>query len=102
MIRSMAVLVLAVGMTAAAAPSGAKITMAQARKVALQRAHGKVESEELEREHGKLIYSFDIRVPNETGITEIAVDAIKGTIVNVSHETPKQEAAEKKQEAKKH
>src|SRR5512144_2630510 len=93
MIRGMAVLALAVGMTAAAAAtSDPKITMTQARKVALQRAHGKIESEELEREHGKLIYSFDIRVPNQSGITEVAGDAMKGTIVNVAHETPSQEA----------
>jgi uncharacterized membrane protein YkoI len=79
-----------------------KITMQQARKVALKRANGKIESEELEKEHGKLIYSFDIRVPGKTGITEIAVDAIKGNIINVTHETPAAEAAEKKAEAKKH
>ena len=102
MIRKMAVLILAVGMTASAAPSGAKITMEQARKIALHRANGKIESEELEKEHGKLIYSFDIRVPGQSGITEIAVDAKNGTIVNVAHESPAQEAAEKKQESKKH
>ena len=41
--------------------SQAKITMDQARETALKRAPGKIESGELEREHGKLVYSFDIR-----------------------------------------
>jgi hypothetical protein len=30
----------------------------------------------LEREHGKLIYSFDIRVPGKPGIEEVQVSAI--------------------------
>ena len=39
----------------------AKITKEQAQEIALKRAPGTVESGELEREHGKLVYSFDIR-----------------------------------------
>jgi uncharacterized membrane protein YkoI len=53
----------------------------------------------LEREHGKLIYSFDIETAKKT-ITEVNVDAIDGKIVAVEHENAKKEAAEKKQEAK--
>ena len=90
----------AVLIAAAVATAAPKVTMEQARKVALARANGKIESEELEKEHGKLIYSFDIRVPKQSGITEIAVDAMTGKIVNVAHETPAAEAAEKKNEAK--
>jgi uncharacterized membrane protein YkoI len=78
----------------------AKISMAKAREIALKKAPGKIESAELEREHGKLIYSFDIRQAGKTGITEVAVDAINGKIVDVHHETPAKEAAEKKQEIK--
>lgn len=78
----------------------AKISEAEARKIALKRAPGTIEQGELEREHGKLIYSFDIKVAGKSGITEVAVNAIDGKIVNVTHETPKKEAAEKKQEAK--
>ncbi|MCU1231832.1 MAG: peptidase [Acidobacteria bacterium] len=78
----------------------AKISMADARKIAMTKEpKGKVESEELEREHGKLIYSFDIRNPKGT-ITEVAVSAIDGKIVSVEHENKAKEAAEKKQEAK--
>jgi uncharacterized membrane protein YkoI len=75
----------------------AKITMEQARERALQRAPGTVESGELEREHGKLVYSFDIR--NSRGsITEVQVSAITGKIVRVEHENKKQEADEKRKE----
>ncbi|MGZ4779499.1 MAG: PepSY domain-containing protein [Thermoanaerobaculia bacterium] len=78
----------------------AKISDAEARKIALKRVPGTIESGELEREFGKLIYSFDIKVAGKAGITEVAVNAIDGKIVNVSRETPAKEAAEKKQEAK--
>ncbi|MEA2571518.1 MAG: hypothetical protein QOI24_3519 [Acidobacteriota bacterium] len=101
-------LIMIVGMSAfAAAPPAkedlqkeAKISMADARKTAMTKEpKGKIESEELEREHGKLIYSFDIRNPKGT-ITEVAVSAIDGKIVSVEHENKAKEAAEKKQEAK--
>ena len=67
----------------------------------MKRAPGTIESGELEREHGKLIYSFDIKVVGKSGITEVAVNAIDGKIVDVKHESAAKEAAEKKQEAKK-
>ncbi|HZE72946.1 MAG TPA: PepSY domain-containing protein [Pyrinomonadaceae bacterium] len=75
----------------------AKITKEQAQETALKRAPGTVESAELEREHGKLVYSFDIRNSKGT-ITEVQVSAISGKIVRVEHESKKQEAAEKKKE----
>ncbi len=75
----------------------AKITMEQAREAALRRAPGTVESSELEREQGKLVYSFDIRNAHGT-ITEVQVSAINGKIVRVEHENKQQEAAEKKRE----
>lgn len=70
-----------------------KITMRQARAIALKKAPGTVKSEELENEKGKLIYSFDIAV--KAGITEVNVDAMTGKVVDVQHETPAQEKAEK-------
>lgn len=79
--------------------SQAKITKEQAQETALKRAHGTVESSELEREHGRLVYSFDIRNAKGT-ITEVQVSAITGKIVRVEHENKKQEAAEKRQEKK--
>jgi uncharacterized membrane protein YkoI len=77
----------------------AKITMEQARETALKRAPGNVESSELEREHGKLVYSFDIRNSKGT-IDEVQVSAITGKVVRVEHENKKQEADEKRQESR--
>lgn len=81
--------------------SQAKITMEQARETALRRAAGNVEGSELEREHGKLVYSFDIRNAKGT-ITEVQVDAITGKVARVEHENAKQEADEKRREEKEH
>ena len=78
----------------------AKITKEQAQETALKRAPGTVESAELEKEHGKLVYSFDIRNAKGT-IDEVQVSAITGKVVRVEHENKKQEAAEKKAEQKK-
>ena|SRR5438128_1142856 len=80
--------------------SQARITKAQAQEIALRRAPGTVESGELEREHGKLVYSFDIRNSKGT-IDEVQVSAITGKIARVEHETKAQEEAEKKQDEKK-
>jgi uncharacterized membrane protein YkoI len=77
----------------------AKITMEQARDVALKRAPGTVESSELEREHGRLVYSFDIRNSKGT-IDEVQVSALTGKVVRVEHENKKQEAEEKRQESR--
>jgi uncharacterized membrane protein YkoI len=83
-----------VAFAAIAAPKP-KITMTQARAIALKKAPGTVKSAELETEHGKLIYSFDIAT-SKTGITEVNVDAMNGKIVAVEHESSAKEAAEKK------
>ena len=77
----------------------AKISMKKARSIALAKAPGKIKSSELERENGKLIYSFDIRNSKGT-ITEVNVNAMDGTVVDVHEENAAKEAAEKKQEAK--
>ena len=78
----------------------AKISMQRAREIALKEVPGTIEDGELERENGKLIYSFDIRT-GEPGITELQVSAIDGSIVSKKHETPAHEAAEQKQDAAK-
>jgi len=77
----------------------AKITKEQAQAAALRRAPGNVESAELEREHGRLVYSFDIRNAKGT-ITEVQVSAITGKVVRVEHESKKQEADEKRKEGR--
>ena len=77
----------------------AKITMVEARAIALKNAAGTIKSEELENEHGKLIYSFDIATGGH-GITEVNIDALNGKVIAVQKENAAKEAAEKKQEAK--
>jgi uncharacterized membrane protein YkoI len=75
----------------------AKISEKTARATALKEVpNGKIKSSELERENGKLIYSFDIAVAGKTGIEEVNVDAVDGSIVAHEHETA---AAEKKEAA---
>ncbi|HZF74161.1 MAG TPA: PepSY domain-containing protein [Gemmatimonadaceae bacterium] len=85
----------------AALQKEAKISEADARATALKEVpNGSVKSEELEREHGKLIYSYDITVPGKSGIDEVNINAIDGTVVAKQHETPKAERKEAAQEAK--
>ena len=86
------------GAFAAGSVTKPKITMAQARATALKKAPGTVKSEELENEHGKLIYSFDIAT-SKSGVTEVNVDAMNGKIVAVQYENAAKEAAEAKKEA---
>ena len=79
----------------------AKVTKAQATKTALERVpNGKVKEAELENEHGKLVWSFDIGTPGTKDITEVQVDAIDGSVVSEEKESPKAEKAEKKAERK--
>src|SRR5450756_321260 len=63
--------------TQAALQKEAKISEETARATALKEVPtGTVKSSELEREHGKLIYSVDVTVPGKTGINEVNVNAI--------------------------
>lgn len=80
----------------------AKIAEPDARKTALAAVPGgKVQSHELERENGRLIYSYDIKVAGKSGVEEVNVDATTGQIVAHEHEDAKAEAKEKKAETKK-
>lgn len=77
----------------------AKVDPAKARQVALAKfPDGRIVKEELERENGKLVYSFDIKNGNHSGIEEVIVDAVDGSVVSVGHEDAAKEAAEAKQE----
>ena len=79
----------------------AKVTEKAARATAIaQVPGGKVRSGELERENGKLLYSFDIATKGKAGIDEVQVDAITGTVLSNKHETPAMEKAEAKAEKK--
>ena len=79
--------------------SDAKVPRAKAEATALARVKGgKIKEGELEREHGKLIWSFDIAQHGTTDIHEIAVDANTGAIVSEETETAAQEAKEAAEE----
>ncbi len=68
----------------------AKITETDARTTALGKVpDGTIKETELEKEKGKLIWSFDIAKPDTKNITEVNVDAMTGEIVSVETETPK-------------
>lgn len=85
----------------AALQKEAKISEETARATALKEVpNGTVKSSELEREKGKLIYSYDITVPGKTGIDEVNVNALTGAVVAKSHESPKTEKKEAAKEAK--
>jgi uncharacterized membrane protein YkoI len=86
---------------ASALQKEAKISEATARAIALKVVpNGTIKSHELEREHGTLIYSYDIKVAGKSGIEEVAVSAIDGSIVAHEHETPAMERAEAAKDAK--
>jgi uncharacterized membrane protein YkoI len=75
----------------------AKVTEEQATKIASAKVpDGTVKSSELEREHGKLIWSFDIARPGSRAITEIQVDAKTGKIVSLQTESVRDQAKEAK------
>jgi uncharacterized membrane protein YkoI len=79
---------------------GAKVSLDTARATALAKVkNGTVRSEELEKEHGKLIYSFDIVVPGKSGVEEVNVNAVTGKVVNKHHESA---ASERREAAKEH
>jgi hypothetical protein len=75
----------------------AKITPDAAMASALAKVPGgTISSAEIERENGKLIYSFDIKTTGKSGIDEVNVNAMTGDVAPVSHEGA---AAEKKEAA---
>jgi len=85
---------------AASEPEGAlraeaKVSQSDATTAALAKVPGgTVKSVELEREHGKLIWSFDIATPKSKNITEAHVDAGTGQVVSVRTETPRDQRRE--------
>ncbi len=89
---------------AGAQPHAAKqatISKADAQKSALAKVpNGKVKGAELERENGRLVWSFDIAMPGTKDITEVQVDARSGEVVSSKLETAADEKAEKEAERK--
>ncbi|HEY7395181.1 MAG TPA: PepSY domain-containing protein [Gemmatimonadaceae bacterium] len=79
----------------------AKVTEDVAAATALKAVPGgKIDKMELEKEGGKLLYSYDIKVAGKTGVEEVHVDAMTGKLLSNEHESPADEKAEKAKEAK--
>ena len=64
----------------AALLSQAKISEDSARVLALAKLPGSIEAVELLREHGKLVWVWDVKVAGKRGITEVSVDALTGAV----------------------
>jgi uncharacterized membrane protein YkoI len=60
--------------------------------------NGTVKEGELEKEHGKLIWSFDVATPDSKDITEVNVDAITGDVISLDKESAASEAKEAAEE----
>jgi hypothetical protein len=76
------------------------IGMKKAKAIALKQVpSGKIKSSELEKEGGKMIYSFDIR-NKKGGITEVNIDAKTGKVIAVDVESAAKEAKEARDEMK--
>lgn len=58
----------------------AKITLEEARAIALKRVPGTVVEEELEKEKGRLQYAFDIR-DSSGKIWDVEIDAVTGDVL---------------------
>ena len=55
---------------------------------------GTIQAVELEREGGRLLYSFELKVPGKSGIDEVNVDAKTGKSLRTEHESPAKESKE--------
>ena len=79
----------------------ATITPGVATRTALRQVtHGHVQDAEIEREHGRLVYSYDITRSGRSGVDEVLVDAKTGRVVSHTHESPAAERAEARQDAR--
>jgi uncharacterized membrane protein YkoI len=79
----------------------AKVSRADAEKIALAKVpNGTVKEAELEKEKGRLVWSFDLTTPGTADITEILVDAKTGEIVATETETPAAQAKEAQEKEK--
>lgn len=79
----------------------AKISEDSATAMAKKRVpKGEIQSVELEKEKGRLIYSFDMKVSGRSGVSEVNINAMTGKVVSVHHESAAAERKEAAQEKK--
>lgn len=68
------------------------ITREAARKVALARVPGgKIHHEQLEQEHGQLVYSFEMSAQGKSRAEEVLVDANNGQVMSVQQDNERQD-----------
>jgi hypothetical protein len=85
----------------AALQATAKVSKADAERTALAKVPGgTIKEGGIEKEKGRVIWSFDIATPGTKDITEVAVDAMTGEVVAIDKESPADEAKEKRAEKK--
>ena len=85
----------AAGKTDAQLEAQAKISKTQAEQIAKAKVpHAKIQSEEIENEHNALVWSFDMVKTGSKNVTEVLVNAKTGKIVDISTETPADQAKE--------
>ena len=74
----------------------AKVSKEIAQQTALAKVpNGTVKAAEIEKENGKLQWSFDVATPDIKDITEVNVDAMTGDVISVAKESAASEAKEK-------
>lgn len=82
-----AVFVVAAFAQAKAQPPKDVVSMDAARKTATDSTPGQIQKEQLEREDGKWVYSFDLKSASDSKIHEVQVDARTGKLVSTSAES---------------
>jgi uncharacterized membrane protein YkoI len=76
-----------------------KISESTARRIAMEKVpNGTIKEGDLEKENGKLQWSFDMATPDSKDITEVNIDAITGRVIAVAKESAEDEAKEEKKE----
>ena len=85
----------AAGETDAQLLAQAKISKTQAEQIAMAKVpNAKIQSAEIENEHNALVWSFDMVKTGSKNVTEVLVNAKTGKVVDVSTETPGDQAKE--------
>ena len=80
----------------------AKVSKEQAQQIALAKVpNGTIKDAELEKEDGKLQWSFDVATPDSKDITEVNVDAITGNVISADKESAADAAKEAAEDANK-
>ena len=71
----------------------AKVSKDIAQQTALAKVpNGTVKESELEKENGKLQWSFDVATPDSKDITEVNVNAVTGEVISVEKESAGEKA----------